>query len=184
MCFIFFRFLDEDRLNGRCEITDLPTKWNKFSTWETSVTPLFNVYVKHSYCPEARFKISSSLTATTAVAVASASTSLLSSNASGRILTPSPVLGKTDFIYLKNCNAVEAYQAIHTRCFDLIDLNMWLHESFCSCYPGVPLDLYPPGSYYLLNNIFPDSRKKYAAKTRGEWLFYIVAFPRLDHNSP
>ena len=86
MC-IYFRFLDADRLNGRCEITDLPTKWNKFSNWETSVTPLFNVYVKHSYCPEARFKMSPSLT--TAVSISASNASV------GRILTPSPVLGHT-----------------------------------------------------------------------------------------
>ena len=37
-------------------MTDLPTKFSSFSTWETSVTPLFNVYIKHGYCPEARLK--------------------------------------------------------------------------------------------------------------------------------
>ena len=37
-------------------MTDLPTKFSSFSTWETSVTPLFNVYIKHGYCPEARLR--------------------------------------------------------------------------------------------------------------------------------
>ena len=50
-----FRFIDEDRLNGRCELTDLETKFSQFSTWDTSISPLFNIYIKHSYCPEPRF---------------------------------------------------------------------------------------------------------------------------------
>lgn len=124
-----FGFLDTDRLNGRCEMTDLPTKFSSFSTWETSVTPLFNVYIKHGYCPEARFLIQPK----TALAASRSSVSLVNSSstnesaateASGRILTTSPFF-------------VES---------------------------AIPLDLYPPGSYYLHNNIFPDSRKKQSKK--------------------
>ena len=73
-----FRFIDEDRLNGRCEITSLPTEFSSFTDWDTSVAPLFNVYIKHSYCPEARYLIQPSTTKPPSVA--------------GRILAPSPFL--------------------------------------------------------------------------------------------
>ena len=47
-------FLGEDRTNGRCEMTDLNTEFNSFTSWDTSVSTRFNVYIRHSYCPEAR----------------------------------------------------------------------------------------------------------------------------------
>ena len=46
------RFLGENRTNGRCEITDLPTEFSSFTSWDTSVSSLFNVYIRHSYCPQ------------------------------------------------------------------------------------------------------------------------------------
>ena len=71
-----FRFIDEDRLNGRCEITSLATEFSSFTDWDTSVSPLFNVYIKHSYCPEARHLLQPPTTQSPTVA--------------GRILAPAP----------------------------------------------------------------------------------------------
>ena len=46
------RFLGEDRTNGRCEMTDLTTEFSSFSSWDTSVSSMFNVYIRLSYCPQ------------------------------------------------------------------------------------------------------------------------------------
>ena len=35
-------------------MTDLPTEFSSFTSWDTSVSSLFNVFIRHSYCPEAR----------------------------------------------------------------------------------------------------------------------------------
>merc|ERR1712098_317824 len=88
------------------------------------------VYIKHGYCPEARFRIQPK----TSLAASRSSVALLNSSSStnvteatepsGRILTTSPFFVKS----------------------------------------AIPLDLYPHGSYYLQNSIFPDSRKKLSNK--------------------
>ena len=46
------RFLGEDRTNGRCEMTDLATDLSSLSSWDTSVSSEFSVYLRHSYCPQ------------------------------------------------------------------------------------------------------------------------------------
>ena len=95
-------------------MTDQETKWSSFSTWETSVSPLFNVYIKHSYCPEARF-----------------------------LLQPSSV----------NKSSPQPIGRIITSQSEII---------------GEPLNLYPPGSYYLHNNIFPVSKMKNSRYHHGK----------------
>ena len=113
-----FRFIDEDRLNGRCEMTNLPTELSRFTDWDTSVAALFSVYIKHSYCPEARRLLQPATTP---------SSPPPSADVEGRILDLSP--------------------------------------------SGLGADFYPSGgSYYLQNNIFPDSRKRLRFRQqRGKW---------------
>ena len=46
------RFLGEDRTNGRCEMTDLATELSSLSSWDTSVSSQFSVYLRHSLCAQ------------------------------------------------------------------------------------------------------------------------------------
>ena len=48
------RFLNPNGTAGRCEITDLKTEFKKFSNWDTTPNPGFDVHLRHDYCPEQR----------------------------------------------------------------------------------------------------------------------------------